>query len=94
MCLSLEKFTKAVVACDLSLKEEHANHKDELKVHELVLQPLSQIFELSLIRSVILKLLVVNVAEFEAEDDYDDVVNDVRAEVSWLGDPHDNKQKS
>ena len=41
MCLSLEKFTKAVVACDLGLKEEHANHKDELKVHELVLQPLS-----------------------------------------------------
>ena len=31
---------------------------------------------------MILKLLVVNVAEFEAEDDYDDVVNDVRAEVT------------
>jgi len=71
MCHDLEEGSKNVVPRNLVLKEEHAENKHELEVHECVLQPFPNVVELSFIRPVLLH--VIDVGDSKAYH-YDDNV--------------------
>ena len=43
---------------------------------------------------MVLELLVIDITEFEADDDHHDVVHDIGAKVPWLCDPHDDQEES